>query len=371
MPDEITTVDDIVTKAAEKIKEDQKPTGEQDTDITDKNLGGEDEASKAAAAQKVIDDAAAAEKGKQTSEALAELFKEFGVDSKEALKEKLKAAEPDKVLSPEEKEKEVEIYKANVQKYAVEQSGMKVEDFTKLENLKAKPDQELVYEKWIADYKEDNADEIDGNEDWEKEAKESFEKEYKISSEKEAVKKKGADKIAKEAAEIRKPLNEAYEKAKSDFDNDRNLRNKVPEYNKAVSKAVNESIPDKYSAFKGKDGEAEVEIDIEITADDKKEIADNIAKKVSTNISNFDKYNKGEVEEIKTIAKQETERYIEEKYRDEAKQKIADKFLSIGIGKAESGAKAPFALKQGGQAADNQVVTNAKEEVLKSLKGEK
>ncbi|CAK9250151.1 unnamed protein product [Sphagnum jensenii] len=85
---------------------------------------------------------------------VADLLKELGVESLDSLKERLKKPEaPPADLTPEEKARQDEAYKADLINYAVKNGNMKVEDFNKLDALKAKADADLVFEQHLKEFK--------------------------------------------------------------------------------------------------------------------------------------------------------------------------------------------------------------------------
>lgn len=383
-----TTVNDIVTKAAEAnqansdngtqvLEKDKTEIKEVDkvddkTDLSDKtDLGTQDADKKDAEKDKTV----VVKEEAKADTSVNDLLKELGITDISELKEKLKA--PAKELSPEEKEKQESIYKANIQKFAVEKGEMKLEDFTKLENLKNKADRDLVYDSWLEDWKEENEGSDDLENLYESEiaekAKEDFEKEFKLNSTNEKVKAKGEAKLAKAAKEIRQPLESSYNKVKDEFDREDDIRKTYPDYDKTVRKFVNDSIPEKLDFYKGKDGEIEIPIDIELSKEDKAEIAENIAKKIQ-NPETFSSYKKGELEALQKLAKTETDNFIFNKYKDEGLKRVAETFLSTGykkgLAKGGMGAKNSFAVNQAKNTAEGmQKATDAKTEVLNSLQG--
>ena len=383
-----TTVNDIVTKAAEAnqsnsdngkevLEKDNTEIKEVDkvddkTDLSDKLDLAELDSDKKDVEKDKTDTIV---KEAKTDTSVNDLLKELGLTDISELKEKLKA--PAKELSPEEKEKQESIYKANIQKFAVEKGEMKLEDFTKLENLKNKADRDLVYDNWLEDWKEENegSDDLENLDESEiaEKAKEDFEKEFKLSSTNEKVKAKGEAKLAKAAKEIRQPLESSYNKVKDEFDREDDIRKTYPDYDKTVRKFVNEKKKKKFDFYKGKDGEIEIPIDIELSKEDKAEIAENIAKKIQ-NPETFSSYKKGELEALQKLAKTETDNFIFNKYKDEGLKRVAETFLSTGykkgLAKGGMGAKNSFAVNQAKNTAEGmQKATDAKTEVLNSLQG--
>jgi hypothetical protein len=382
MENEIKDVNDIVTKAAETnsknsnngnedlSQQQQQKSAEGDNPDRDK---GEQKNDPNNPDGKNPDNADDKEKKADDlkEDPLKALFEKYGVKDEAELAEKLKA--PEKEPTPEEKEKADALYKADIQRFAVEKGEMKLEDFTKLENLKNKADKDLVFDNWLEVWKEENED----NEDLEyldqderlAKAKADFDKEYKLDSKNEKVKARGESKLAKEAKEIRQPLESSYNKVKESFDTELNIRKAYPEFDKTVKSFVKESIPDKYDFYKGKDEDEEIPIEIELSKENKVEI-ETIVSKIISNPDNFYKFNKDGKEALKSIVKTETDRFIAEKYREEGLSKMAEKFLQRGAAKAKQGATNSFAIKQDKTIqSDKKTATDAKTEVLNSLKG--
>jgi hypothetical protein len=294
---------------------------------------------------------------------LADLLKEFEVDSIEALREKMKPKNPDKPESPEEKEKRENLYKASLIKYATEKGVMKPDDFTKLENLKAKDDKAMVYENWFAAWKEDNPD-IDPEEAG-RIAEEEFNAEYKLNSENEKARARGLAKIAKEAKEMRTPLESSYSTAKERYDAERELEKDAPDFDKKSNTFIQESIPEKYTVFKVKDGDEEVAIEETLTPEERREIFKQVAKDFAS-ANTYGLYKKGELKALQALAKERAETLIQNTLRDRAAQKIANEFLTRGRKSAPGvGAKQPFPLVNDGKVQESgKKYASAKEEIL-------
>ena len=301
---------------------------------------------------------------------VADLLKELGVESLDSLKERLKKPEaPPADLTPEEKAKQDEAYKADLINYAVKNGNMKVEDFNKLDALKAKADADLVFEQHLKEFKEDNPD-IEESE-VEQDARADFERKYGINSDKEKVKARGISKLAKEAAEIRNPTETVYKTVKEKFDEERDIQKNLPGFEKKMTEAVNGSIPLKFEIFKDKDGDEDITVSVEITEAERKELAGQIQKKLNT-VEVFNLYKKGETQKIQDIVQRETANFLQEKKGNEGLKKIADVYTKRGFEKGRVGATNSFALNQGGfNQADNLSRQSAEQEVLDSLKGKK
>ena len=296
---------------------------------------------------------------------LDEFLKEFNLESVEQLKEKLKPPPKQKELSPEEKEKEAKVYQANLLSFAAEKGIMNPEDYVKFENVKAKADHDLVYEGFASELKEDEPDLT------EEEIKEKFENRYPVNSDNPKIKARAEARLKKEAAEYRKPLESSFNKAKTEFDEDRDFRNTFPDYDKTIRGFITENIPAKYEAYKAKDGDEEIAVEVDLSEDEKKEITENVAKRIQTT-DTFSQYKKGEIEALKKLTQQVTAAFVREKKREEANAKIAATYLKRGFDKGSVGAKAPFPLVGGiGNTGAGGGTSNAKERVLEDMKKKK
>lgn len=355
MADEITTVNDIVTQHAAKLKESSEVKNPPEPK-PEPPAGGEPKDTKNDVAPDPVKD----------------FLKELGVESVDALKERLKPKEPDHVESPEEKEKRENLYRVEMQKFAVEQGLMKPDEFVKLEAIKAKDNQALVFESWLPSWKEENPD-VDPAEA-EARAKEDFESEYHLNSTNEKTKARGLAKIEKEAKEIRNPLESSYTKVKKEFDEDRAVAKELPGYDKKLAGFIQENIPSKVKLFETKDGEETVPVEIELTDDQRKDIYEKVTKRIR-NSSTFQLYKKGDEKQLQELAKREAESEIWSQHRESGLKKIAETFLKRGdergYKRGSVGAKNPFPLVDNGTGDAGKDKGTAEQEVLNSLQGKK
>lgn len=349
MQNDTQEINDIVIKHAE----DYKVNNPNDTGDKNTNNSGPDltDTEKAAAEAKVIADKEAAdklaadelEKGKQQpTDTLAELLKELKLDSPEQLKEKLKLLDK-KDLSPEEKAKAEEAYEAELQKFAVDNGDMNLNDFHQLKTVKAKADADLVFENYLKEWKDENPDE---KEDIEAKAKAEFELEYHLNSENEKTKNRGISKLAKDAKEIRTPLESSYNNVKGKFDTEQELRKEFPNFVKKLETVVKDSVPKTVEWFKDKDGEDEVSVDIELTEEERTEVMTAAAKKLNST-QNYLLHKGGKDTELTEIAKDLIENLVEKNIAARGKKEIADKFKKLGTAKGSNiGAENTFATNQ-------------------------
>lgn len=359
------TVNDIVTQAADKIKETTNSGESSQNNNNDKNDSERQNEDANKNQQQQSDDK---NNQQQQVNPLDEFLKEFNLESVDVLRERLKTPKVDE--TPEEKEKRESIYQADLQKFAVENGEMKLDDFPKLEAIKNKADRDLVFENWLPSWKEENPD-VDPAES-DNLAKEAFEDETKLNSTNEKTKARAEAKIAKEAKELRNPLESSFNTVKSKFDTERELRATYPSFNKKIEDIVTENIPAEFNVFTGKDGDADVPIKISITDADKKEILSAVSKKCQSD-KTYSLFKKNDFASISEIVKTETENYLWEKKREDGMKEIATKFLSIGTAKGSTvGAKSPFPVVQQNQGNGAQrTKQDAEQEVLDSLSGKK
>jgi len=350
MSDEMNPVNDLVKEhIAKQSNQGDVNNQQQET----KKEGGEEKAG-----------AAPEEKKEPAPDPVKSLLESLGVQSVDQLKEKLtpKKEEPKKELTPEEKEKEENVYKSNVLNYAVENGLMKPDDFVKLESLKSKADLDLVYEKFVSEQKEDDPDLTDD------EIKENFEKQYPLNSENAKAKARAEAKIKKEAAEFRTPLESSFNKAKSRFDEQRDLGNNFPEFSKTIENFVNGAIPEKFEAFKTKIGEKEVTIDVEITKEEREAIAKSV-REVVQSPDNYDVYKKKDLVTLKEMTEKATMAFVRDRKMNEAFSRISEQFFKEGKEAKAVGAENPFPLVD--ESAGKAVSGTVAERILADMKNKK
>lgn len=333
---EITTVNDLVLQhAANNKREENSGNNQQQQDNPDLISKPE-----------VPDDKVELERLRQE---IAEL--------KKAPPKKEEAAQK----TPEEIAKEKSLYEANLIQFAAANDEMKPDEFSKLASLQAKADQELVFEKFAADHKEDNPE---ADED---EVRAAFEDEYKIKSTNEKTRNRGASRLTKEAGEMRAPLVNSYEKVKNRFDSETQIRLTYPDYAKKLEGFASESIPLKMEVFKDKDGDEDVSVDLDLTEVERKEITDTVSKSMQTP-ETYALYKEGKFDEIKEKVKNVTEVVLWNKHRNAALKKVSATFLDRGVKKARIGPTESFALNQQNPSpTDKKSRTDKEQEVLDSL----
>jgi hypothetical protein len=260
-----------------------------------------------------------------------------------AFKASIAEKEPEK--TPEEIAKLAEKEKGEFIKYSVDEGLMKVDDFHAYENLKVKADRDLVYESFLTNWKEENPD-VEPDE-IEARAKADFEDEYKLNSSNDKTKARGEARLAREAAEVRKPLQTTYEKAQGAFKELQSIRQTYPKYEKFMDDLIKETVPEQI-VFKTKEGEEDIVIDdVKLTEEDKKEIA-----KQFKNDKNFFAFTKNadKLDSVKAAIAKKIDGYLKVKYFDKVNEAVYNAAKGIGVSKGSNvGAEAPFAIVRGGQ----------------------
>ena len=266
-----------------------------------------------------------------------EQAKAWGFDSKEQLDEHFKKLK-EQNISEEEKRKAAALEDVNFRKFSIENDLLKEDDFMSHQSLSAKADRDLVFEKWVNEYKEDNPDLANDPELMNK-ATAEFNREYKLDSESDKVKQRGLDKLSKEAKELRAPVSQKFESAKNQFELAKTVHTEYPKFESLVESKVRQHTPDKKGAYTVNDGEEEVVVDIEITEDDRKAMA-----KAFATHKNFYKFKEGKEEFEKSID-QKMEVWVELNKKEVIKQKIFETALNLGRAKGSNiGAYNPFPL---------------------------
>lgn len=240
----------------------------------------------------------------------------------------------------EEIEKESEADRANFIKFSVDNNLLKIDELTKYETLKVREDADLVFESFIQDFKDENPD-IKDEQELAEAAKDEFNKIYKLTSENEKAKEKGLAKLAKEAKEIRNPYESKVTEAQTSYNEEKNVRQKMPDFEKFIDTQINKNAPEKV-LFKVKRGETEIPIEVELTKEDREAIA----KEFKTPKTFFN-YNKS-VEETEKALDKKIQGWIKVNKFESALEKAAEIFEGVGVKNGSSiGAEHPFAMQQG------------------------
>lgn len=268
--------------------------------------------------------------------------KEYGFDSPEALKQFLKKQKESNVPD-EEKQKQQELDNANFRKFAIENGLAKEADFKSYQTLSEKQDYDLVFENYLQEFKEDNPDITDPAE-LAAAAKTDFEKSRKLDSENPKVKEKALAKIQKEATELRSPVDSVIKTAKERYAEEKDIRAKLPEFEKLVHNKVKQHTPDKTIIYKYKDGEEEIPIEIDLTEADRKQMA-----KIFANKDNYNEYSKGNTKELESDLDEQMQMWVKAHKADDIIKKAFEEGIKTGQKKGSNvGATNPFPIVQSG-----------------------
>jgi hypothetical protein len=286
-------------------------------------------------------------------------LKEYGLENADQLKTLLRQHKESNIPVAE-KEKAEQEKKADFISFAAKNGHMKVEEINTYETIKSKADRDLVFEKHIAQFKEDNPDVTDPDE-LATQAKADFESEYKLSSENDKQKARGEARLKKEAADLRNPISTKYEKTQSAYNDRKELEVKLPEFNKTISSIIEKCTPDKISLSKIKEGDTELSIDVDLSKKDREELV-----KTFVTPKMYQEYQKDPAK-FEEKASKKINGFLKEKYFDDVVSKSYEKGKGVGTGQGSNvGAEQPFAIvrnmtipsKEGKQSADKEVMDN-------------
>lgn len=286
--------------------------------------------------------------------------KEFGFDSKEAMvnfiRKQKEVSKPD-----EDKQKEAELDNANFRKYAIENGLAKEADFKNFQTLSEKQDYDLVFESHLAEFKEDNP-EITDPAELIQEAKADFEKTYKLNSDNAKAKERATAKIAKAATELRNPVNTVIDKAKEGYNREKEIRANLPEFEKYIHGKVKQYTPEKAIMYKVKDGEEDVNVEIELSEADRKAMAKDFA-----NHKNYTEYAKGDKAKLETALDKKMQAWVKVNKFDEIAKKTFEVAFERGKSKGSNkGADNPFPLVKAGGNEKSTSTKSADEEIRES-----
>ena len=210
----------------------------------------------------------------------------------------------------------------------------------------------LVFDASIT--KEDNP-EITDNEELIEAAKDEFNTEYKLDSKNEKLKERGLARLTKDANEIKSPFESKIKNAESVYSEEKKLKAEFPKFNSFIEDAIKRNTAPKVTLFKGKEGEEEINIEIDLTKEDMAEIV----KRISTP-NTYSKYTQDK-EAVNKELDSKIQSWLKANKFEETIQKAAEKYKEIGAKSAPRvGATAPFALQ--GQAARKDVKVMTLEE---------
>lgn len=286
-------------------------------------------------------------------------MKEWGFDSKEQLEQHFAKIKADNI-SAEEKAKLEQLDNLEFRKYSISNDFLKDEDFDKHKNIVSKSNYDLVFEKHLAEFKEDNQD-IDESDLFDA-AKEDFEYTYKLNSEKESVKNRGLAKIEKEANELKAEVERPFSSAKEKYELAKSVAKNYPEFEKFVSETVKKNTPEKAIIYNIKDGENEIPVEIELTQEDRNEMSKAFSKH-----TNYHKFTKGSQEEFAAELDNKMQSWILANKKEQILSKAVE--AGIGIGKAKGsniGATAPFPIVSKNTNMSDEAKKTLEEEIRES-----
>lgn len=269
----------------------------------------------------------------------SEMLKDYGLSNREELLTILNQHKESKV-SVEEKQKQEQLKKADFINFAAKNDLLKVDEYNAHENIKAKPDRDLAFEKHLEEWKEDNP-KVTDPEDILSQAKADFESEYKINSENEKQKSRGLAKMKERADSLRSPLFTKVTAAEQRYQEHKAMEGKVPEFNKAINTLIEKYTPEKLEISKVKEGEADVPIEVELNKKEREELA-----KTFLTPKMFHKFQTAkDLSEFESIATKKINGFLREKYFDAAVSKGYEKGKGVGTAQGSTvGAEQPFAI---------------------------
>lgn len=266
-----------------------------------------------------------------------EQLKEWGFESLEQMAGHF-ASQKQPAPTPEEIERQQQLRNANFIKFAVEENLLKTDDIQKFKEISAKPDQDLVFADFVSQWVEENPD-ADVQEDAAI-IRQAFETQYHLNSENPVLKKRGEKLLAKEAELLRSPIVEQYKTAESRFNDYETVRGIAPKYNEFIDEQIKKIAPDKLVVFKKKIGDSEVDVDFELTQDDRDEIA-----RLFKNPKTFAAFKDGKTDELVQSLTKKVSGYIKQKHETQILENVWNKAQEVGKTQAPYvGAKAPFPI---------------------------
>lgn len=276
----------------------------------------------------------------------AEQLKEYGIENPEQLQTILRQHKEGSV-SAEEKQRLVDSREADLIKHSVDKGLMKVEDFNQAKTVKGRADRDLVYEKYEKEWREDNPD-ITDPEEIAANAKKEFEAEYRISSENGKAKARGEARLSKEASELRDPYVQKLSSAEASYTETKAIEGKIPQFNKFVNELIEKLTPEKLVLSKVKEGEVEVPIEVELSKEERKELAKTFrSTKTFASFMAVDDAKK--LTALEASLSKKIDGFLRAKYFDAAVSTGFTKGKDIGMAQGSTvGAGQPFGIAKNG-----------------------
>lgn len=391
MQDGVSNINALVEQQAAKLKEDQQKQADADknqqqasADQQQQNQNSQQQQADAGQQQNQQQSngdqqqqngdqgqqqAANDQQQQQQENPLDSLLKETNFESLDALKEFLK--KKDEVQdTPEQLKKKQQIYEADLAAYAVKNDLLNMEDIQRLNSIKAMTDEDLVFKDFAETVKDEILEEM-SEEDAEDESKilaaikDKFENEFPVNSKVDKVRERAEAKLKRAAQEIRNPLESSFKTAKTRFDDEMAVRQHYPTYQANMKEVTEKLIPEKFNYYTGKEGDEEVVADVEITADDKKYLIEQLTKKIIDKPETFVLHKNGKSEDIKAALQEQLDILMLKRFSDAGKVKLAERYKSIGLKQgSDTGAKNSFANQSG---AGNEKVVDTRTEQQKVI----
>ena len=158
----------------------------------------------------------------------------------------------------------------------------------------------------------------------------------------ESAKKKGLAKLARDAKDLRSPIETKVIEAQNQFKEYGSYQETYPKFEKFVKESILKNTPEKTILFKAKDGEEEIPIEIELTQKER----DAMFKEFSTP-KTFQKFLTAKPEEIQAIMDKKMQGWVKLNKFDEVNAKTFEVAMGVGTKKGSTvGAENPFPLRQ-------------------------
>lgn len=273
----------------------------------------------------------------------ADHLKEYGLENVDQLHTILRQHKESNVPAAD-KEKQEQIRKADLINFAANEGLMRVEDFNSYESLKSRTDRDLLFEKHLGEWKEDNPDVTDPEEIL-SQAKDDFEREYKLNTENEKQKARGEARLKKDATDLRNPVESKFSQTQTAYQERKALEGKLPEFNKAIASLIEKCTPEKLSISKVKDGEEEFPIEVELSKTDREELI-----KIFTTPKTYRAYaaNEKDLSKFEGEVTKKVNGFLKTKYFDTAVSTSFEAGKGRGVVKGSNiGAEQPFSVIRG------------------------
>jgi hypothetical protein len=265
------------------------------------------------------------------TEARNKLLEELGLGSMDELKAKLAPAPEE---TPEQKKRREDLFKAEVQNFAVSELEMAPEDFVAIETARQLSDEELAFgvfkEKWLAANKDNEA--FKGK-DLAVEARYEFESLFHLESENERMKALGLESLKATADSIRAANEAKYKTAEQEYRGALQRKAQVGVFKNTVQSSIKTHLPPELS-YTVDDATFKYQLDKVDTADLEKYLATQ---------ANFDFFQSKGGQETSQFLKGKIMEYIAIKNSERIAITAFKSGLDAGRKAAVIGAKAPFA----------------------------